>query len=119
MFSGFGVSLLIAGLVCIVLVWVVLRIFLRPHANTQADPKSFSFPESTQSNQAVIILQPGGRVEYVSALARSYFNLRENEPYDLERLARKVRPSSDFLDLCAVPGYERVSIGGKLSLIHI
>ncbi|HQV62478.1 MAG TPA: GAF domain-containing protein [Anaerolineales bacterium] len=114
MFSGFGVSLLIAGLVCIVLVWVVLRIFLRPHANTQADPKSFSFPESTQSNQAVIILQSGGRVEYVSALARSYFNLRENEPYDLERLARKVRPSSDFLDLCAVPGYERVSIGGKL-----
>ena len=25
-----------------------------------------------------------------------------------------MRPSSDFLDLCAVPGYERVSIGGKL-----
>ena len=66
MFSGFGVSLLIAGLVCIVLVWVVLRIFLRPQVNTRADLKSCSPPESTQSNQAVIILQSGGRVEYVS-----------------------------------------------------
>ncbi len=114
MFSEFGFSLLIAGLVCILLVWLVLRIFLRPQVNAQPDPKSYLFPNSVQSNQAVIMLQPGGRVEYISALASSYFNLRENEPYDLERLARRVRPSSDFLDLCAVPGYKRVSIGGKL-----
>jgi hypothetical protein len=103
MFSGSGVSLLIAGLVCIVLVWVVLRFFLRPQVNKQANSKSLSFPKSVQSNQAVVILQPGGRVEYISAPARLYFNLRENEPYDLERLARRVRPSSDFLcwSLCA------------------
>ena len=114
MFSGFSVGLFIAGLVIVVLVWIVLRVLPHSQAVTQAETISLAFPETTQSNQAVIILQPGGRVEYISTLARSYFNRRENEPYDLERLARRVRPTSDFLDLCASPGYDRVSIGGKL-----
>ena len=53
-------------------------------------------------------------MEYISALARTYFNMHENEPYDLERLARRVRPTDDFLDLCAASGHKRVSINGKL-----
>ena len=114
MLSGLGISLFIAGLVFVVLVWVVLRIFPRTYATAQADANSFSFPESSKSNDAVIILQPGGRVEYISALARTYFNMHENEPYDLERLARRVRPTDDFLDLCAASGHKRVSISGKL-----
>lgn len=114
MLSGLGISLFIAGLVFVVLVWVVLRVIPRTYATVRADANSFSFPESSKSNDAVIILQPGGRVEYISALARTYFNLNENEPYDLERLARRVRPTSDFLDLCAASGHKRVSIGGKL-----
>src|SRR5690606_19090832 len=63
---------------------------------------------------AVLILQPGGRVEYLSNRARLFFGLRENEPYDLERLARYVRPSDDFVDVCASPSSKRVSISGKL-----
>jgi len=114
MFSGLGIGLFIAGLVFVVLVWVVLRVFPRTNAAMQADVNSFSFPESSKSNDAVIILAPGGRVEYISALARTYFDMRANEPYDLERLARRVRPSDDFLDLCAASGHKRVSIGGKL-----
>ena len=114
MLSGLGISLFIAGLVFILLVWVVLRIIPRTYTTVQADANSFSFPESSKSNDAVIILQPGGRVEYISALARTYFNLNENEPYDLERLARRVRPTDDFLDLCAASGHKRVSINGKL-----
>ena len=112
--SSLGISLFIAGLVFVVLVWVVLRIFPRTYATTQTDVNSFSFPESSKSDDAVIILQPGGRVEYISALARTYFNMRENEPYDLERLARRVRPMDDFLDLCATSGHKRVSVNGKL-----
>ncbi len=114
MLSGLGISLFITGLVSVVLVWVILRAFPRTYAATQADVNSFSFPESSKSNDAVIILQPGGRVEYISALARTYFNMRDNEPYDIERLARRVRPTDDFLDLCAASGHKRVSINGKL-----
>ena len=115
MFSGLGVSLFLAGLVVVALAWAVLRFLPRSQSNVQPVVNSFVFPDTSQpSNEATIILQPGGRVEYMSALARSYFELRENEPYDLESLARRVRPSDDFLDLCVAPGQKRVSIGGKL-----
>jgi hypothetical protein len=115
MFSGLGVSLFLAGLVVVALAWAVLRFLPRSQSNTQPVVNSFVFPEpSKSSTEATIILQPGGRVEHISALARSYFELRENEAYDLESLARRVRPSDDFLDLCMAPGYKRVSIGGKL-----
>lgn len=115
MFSGLGVSLFLAGLVVVALAWTVLRLLPRSQSALQAGTNSFAFPDAAKShNEAVIILQPGGRVEHVSDSARSYFDLRENEPYDLESLARRVRPSDDFLDLCAAPGSKRVSIGGRL-----
>ncbi|MBL8050424.1 MAG: GAF domain-containing protein, partial [Anaerolineales bacterium] len=114
MFSGFGVSLFIAGLVIVALAWLTLRMLPRTQATGQANLISQTFPESTQSNDAVLILQPGGRVEYLSNRARAFFGLRENEPYDLERLARYVRPSDDFLDVCSSPSSKRVSISGRL-----
>lgn len=108
---GLGLSLLLAGLAVIALVWLFLRMLPRPQAE-RYDSQSFSHSES--SNDAIVILQPGGRVEFISDHARSFFGLRENEPYDLERLARHVRPSDDFLDLCVASGSKRVSIGGRL-----
>ncbi len=115
MFSGLGIGLLFVGSIFLALVLVALRILPRTQAAApQVDARPLTFPESTQSKDAVIILQPGGRVEYMSAPAREFFDLRENEPYDLERLARRVRPSDDFLDLCASPGQKRVSITGKV-----
>jgi len=115
MLSGLGISLFLAGLalVVIVLAWLTLRMLPRTTAASLSQPNSPEFPESTQSKEAVIIIQPGGRVDYMSSRARLYFNLRENEPFDLERLARHVRPSDDFLDLCAVPGSKRLSVGGR------
>ena len=46
MSSGLGISLFIAGLVFVVLVWVILRIFPRTQATTQTDFNSFSFPDT-------------------------------------------------------------------------
>ncbi len=115
MFSGLGIGLSIVGLVFIILVWVILRILPRSQtAIAQAVANPLVIPESPKSKDATILIQPGGRVEYMNALARSFFDMRDNEPYDLERLARRVRPSEDFLDLCASPGQKRVSIVGKL-----
>ena len=115
MFPGLGISLVIAGLVFILLVWLVLRVSPRMQAPApQADNRSLSYPETSKSNDSVILLQPGGRVEHMTDSARMLFDLREDEPYDLERLARRVRPSDDFLDLCASPGQKRVSLSGKV-----
>jgi GAF domain-containing protein/nitrogen-specific signal transduction histidine kinase len=110
---GLGISLFLAGLALVALVWLFLRMLPRPQAE-QYDSHSAAQSKSPNRNEAIVILQPGGRVEYVSDPARSFFGLRENEPYDLERLARHVRPSDDFLDLCVSPGSKRVSIGGRL-----
>jgi hypothetical protein len=68
MFSGLGIGLFIAGLVFVVLVWVVLRVFPRTNTAMQADVNSFSFPESSKSNDAAIILAPGGRWNILARL---------------------------------------------------
>lgn len=114
MLPNLGISLFIAGLVIVVLAWIFLRLLPRTEGATQINSIPNEYPESAKSKDAVIIVQPGGRVEYINSNARAYFGLRENEPYDLERLARYVRPSDDFLDICSVPSSKRVSINGKL-----
>lgn len=114
MFSGLGISLSIIGLVLITLVGVVLYFLPRTQSAARAVVTPLAIPESSKSKDAIILIQPGGRVEYMSAQARSFFDMRDSEPYDLERLARRVRPSEDFLDICAGPGQKRVSIVGKL-----
>jgi GAF domain-containing protein/nitrogen-specific signal transduction histidine kinase len=114
MLSGLGISLFVSGLVFVLLVWAALRLSLRAPSVRQAEAASVPIRASSNSDEAVIILQPGGRVEYISPLARSHFNLHENEPFDLERLARRARPTDDFLELCAKPGHKRVSISGRL-----
>src|SRR5688572_17676706 len=114
MFSGLGVSLFITGLVIVALAWLTLRMLPRSQAAGQSVISPSNFSGTTKSNDAIVILQPGGRVEYMSPQAKDFFGLRENEPYDLERLARYVRPADDFLEICAVPNSKRVSINGRL-----
>ncbi|NWF63462.1 MAG: GAF domain-containing protein [Chloroflexi bacterium] len=110
---GLGVGVFIAGLVIVTLALLVLRLLSRTQSAAQTEVRSVVSPLSKTSKDAVIVLQPGGRVEYISPSARAYFNLRDDEPFDLERLARHVRPSDDFIDLCVTAGSRRVSIDGK------
>ncbi|GAB4543626.1 MAG: hypothetical protein Fur002_15990 [Anaerolineales bacterium] len=114
MLSGLAVGSAVIGLVFIILVLAALR--LMPKNGEAAKPgKQTAFPvELDNSAEATLLIQAGGRVEYMSALARSFFDVRPHEPYDLERLARRVRPAEDFLNLCAAPGQKRLSIAGKL-----
>ncbi|HEX8993066.1 MAG TPA: GAF domain-containing protein, partial [Anaerolineales bacterium] len=107
-----GIGLIIAGLVFVILVWGVLSLWQRAQGAAQkADPVT-SVAHGNES-EAVVVLQPGGRVEYVNTRARDWFGLRENDPADLERLLRRVKPAGDFLDICALPGNKRLSVNGK------
>ncbi|MBK6794834.1 MAG: GAF domain-containing protein [Anaerolineales bacterium] len=114
---GLGVGVFIAGLVIVTLALLMLRILSRSQSARHIDPGFSAAPlninSKSNTKEAVIVLQPGGRVEYISSAARVYFNLRDDESFDLERLARHVRPSDDFIDLCVTPGAKRVSIGGR------
>ncbi|HET9589934.1 MAG TPA: GAF domain-containing protein, partial [Anaerolineales bacterium] len=117
MFAGLEVGLwfivLALGLILPVLVVIWLRRL--PH-NVRPAPESASFvsPNSSHPNEAVLIVQSGGRVEHVNNLAREWFGLREEESPELERLIRRARPAEDLLNLCAHQGQKRLSIGGRL-----
>ena len=109
-----GIGFMIAGLVLVLLVLPMIRILPRSKDSALASLAHLEYSEPANSVDAIIHVQPGGRVDHINSLARTYFDLRENEPFDLERLARRARPSDDFLDLCVSPGQKRISIGGKL-----
>jgi PAS domain S-box-containing protein len=118
MFGGqslvLGIGLILAGLVFVLLVWSLLRLVprIRP-TSAQIEPR-LEPVEIAKHDDAVLIVQPGGRVEYLNDAARGWFDLVEGEPPNLERLARRARPGEDFLELCATQGQARFSINGRL-----
>jgi PAS domain S-box-containing protein len=112
---GVGLGLVVLSLVLIVPVLVVVA-WRRLPQNSSTAPESFSIvpPDSAHPNEAILIVQIGGRVEYINALAREWFGLHPDEPIDLERLVRRARPAEELLNLFAVQGQKRLSISGRL-----
>ena len=108
-----GLVLIVIGLALIVLVWVLTRWALRLQPSLQAAIKTSS-PENPEHNDAVLLVYPGGRVEYVNTVAQKLFGLTEGEAPNLERFARRVRPSDMFWKLCASEGQARLSVGGRM-----
>ena len=118
MFAGLevGLGLIFLALVLFISVLVVTMLRRLPR-NALLSPDSTSSLDSsniTNANESVLIVQPGGRVEYINDHAREWFGLHDGEPADLERLVRRVRPAEDLLNLCVRPEQKRLSIGGRL-----
>src|SRR5215208_4420575 len=111
-----GLALVIFALVLGLLVLAVIWLRQLPrNASIKAETTStFVPPDSSNLNEAILIVQFGGRVEYINELAREWFGLREGEPADLERLVRRARPAEDLLSLCAQQGQKRLSVSGRL-----
>lgn len=116
MFAGVipGVVIVVAGLVILILVLVFLRMLPRNQAVLGASPAPIS-PFESQTTDAIVIVQAGGRVEYMNDKARERFGLAAEETADLERLARRIRPSEEFLELCVTEGQMRFSVNGRLT----
>src|SRR6266508_340098 len=102
---------LVLGLFVLVVIW--LRQLPRNASTKTEITSTFVPPDSSNLNEAILIVQFGGRVEYVNELAREWFGLREGEIADLERLIRRARPAEDILALCARQGQKRLSLGGR------
>ena len=111
---GLGLIIIAAVLAISVLFVVLLRRLPRNSLLAPDSVTSFVSTDTSNSNESILIIQPGGRVEYLNDLARELFGLRADEPTDLERLIRRARPGEDLLNLCARPGQKRLSIGGRL-----
>jgi GAF domain-containing protein len=111
-----GLGLVIFSLILIVpvLVVVALRRLPRNTLSSIEAASPFVFPETSHTNEAILIIQSGGRVEHINSLAREWFGLRPGEPPDLERLVRRARPAEELLGLFAVQGQKRLSVSGRL-----
>ena len=118
MFAGLEVGLALILLAAVLVVPVLVVIWLRQlPRNASVAPETtstFVSPDSSNLNEAILIVQFGGRVEYINNRAREWFGLREGEPADLERLVRKARPAEDLLNLCTHQGQKRLSVSGRL-----
>src|ERR1700690_1055689 len=110
-----GIGLVIVGLVLGYLVWALLRRFPNRTSIGQAENVGLVLPDFNQSSEAVLVIQAGGRVEFINPRAREWFGLRDDDVADIERLARRVRPPQEFLEVCAAPGQKRVNVNGRLA----
>ncbi len=110
-----GIGLVLTGLVFVLLVWIILRFAarLRPRLQTAlvVPPQA----EAPAHEDAILIVQVGGRIEHLNQQARAWFELQQDEQPNLESLARRVRPAEDFLLLCASERQARISISGRLT----
>lgn len=118
MFAGLGVGhylilLALALLTPVLAVVASRRVFRKTLVVPQNDPSSPP-PDSSKVNEAILLIQSGGRVEFVNDLAKEWFGLRPGDVPDLERLIRRTRPAEEFLILCAKPGQKRLSVGSQL-----
>ena len=106
-----GVGILLVGLGGAF--WLITRLLLRfvPGIQLQAQAQ----PEKAQARQqqAVILIQPGGRVLQINPPGRDLFRLDEKEIPNLEQIARRLRPAEKFLELCAQEGQGSLVIDGQ------
>ena len=111
-----GLGLIVLALVFIVPVLIVVSMRRVQHGAPLAAQTSSTFnsPNLSHTTEGILIVQSGGRVEYINDLARESFGLRPDELPDLEQLLRRVRPAEEFIELCARQGQKRVSISGQL-----
>jgi PAS domain S-box-containing protein len=110
-----GLGLVIISLILVIPVLVVVAMRRLPKGQSSSESlATYALPENLHPNEAIVIIQAGGRVEYVNSLARQWFGLRPDEPANLELLVRRARPAEELLNLFATPGQKRLSISGRL-----
>ena len=112
---GLGLSLVFFGLVAMLLVWVLLRLLTGTQSDARISLSSLEHINDVDQKDAVIIVQIGGRVEYVNKPAYQLFGLRTDEQVDLDRLARYTRPTNDFFSLFSKECQKRISVGSQLA----
>ncbi len=66
------------------------------------------------NDDAVFLLQAGGKILSANAKACHLFHLKPGKPIDLERLSRRAQPVDAFLSLCSSQGCCRFTIDGRL-----
>lgn len=108
----FGVTVVILALALAGVALLFLRVVPRILALQQPPSSSLLTIDIPASDDAVLLVEIGGRVRYTNPVARDWLGYGDEEP-NLERLARRTRPSDLFLGLCGSEGQARFSLDGR------
>jgi PAS domain S-box-containing protein len=107
-----GIALIFLGILFFVGAFIFVRLISgRINLRGKNLPSSIS-QELPEHQEAVMVIQPGGRVSYLNQTAREKFKVWQETP-NLERLARQTRPIDTFLSLCSTEGVAPFSIDGQ------
>ncbi len=111
---GLGVVFIAVGLLFFISARLLVRVVpkLRPAANENLLPPGSA---SEDQDEAVLVVQKGGKVRSFNPRAGLVFHLQEKDLPDLERMARMARPPEAFLGLCAAPGQARFTLDGRFT----
>ncbi len=110
----FGLALIVVG----VAFWLLTRLALRSAQNAKPAREQIPAPAKatlSQHQEAMVVIQKGGRVAQINQRARELFHLEAHDIPDLEALARRARPGEEFLTLCAAEGQGRFMLDGRLA----
>lgn len=109
-----GLVLAIAGVALFVALFLLAR--LRP--DTRASQQQITEPpialDLPANDDAVLLVQSGGRLLYANDKARRWFGLQAEDALNLERLAQRTAPSDSFLSLCATAGQTNFTLENNL-----
>lgn len=111
-----GVILVVFGLSAALLILLLLQKFSQSRTQFKATPNTPTPVEDSDPSQAILIVQPGGRISYISRQAREWFDAWEEVP-SLERLSRKITPTNPFIELCVAQGERQFHLDGRL--VHV
>jgi PAS domain S-box-containing protein len=110
-----GIALVLLGLVFSVVTPIILRATARVRPLVQnGTPESPLKVQIGESEEAILLVKPGGRVLFINDRTRQLFGLAKDEKPNLERMARSTRPGDAFLGLCAAEGQARFSVHRSL-----
>jgi GAF domain-containing protein len=106
-----GILFVITGLI----LWLLARLLIKavPRFAAVSPLTADDKNPSAVHGEAVLVVQPGGRVVTINEPFRQLFQLQPGEIPNLEWVARRIRPSETFLQLCSSDGKERLIIEGR------
>lgn len=104
---------LLTGLMVIVIIgilWVAIKIFISLLPSKQ-------FHETDEKNNIeyshpLMIVEKGGRIQYVSSSLLDLFNFKNHRDLDLFSMAEKTNVGHDFFKLLNEPGKEKIVVNG-------
>lgn len=108
--AALGLLLILLGVTFALLTLLLMRLIPQPRP-IETPMLSETSAQAEAQDEAVLVVQRGGRLIYLNHPARELFDFWETD-LNLESLARRARPGETFLMLCAHEGQARFHLNG-------